>query len=163
MIISGLIRDILVVLMLLTFWKKIKDWAYPTFYRRPLRIYLRILAKQYFPLTWVCLAVWYFTVVQGCRRYPPGPYLEAFCFQPQSSLGNKIPQYLELRNTSNEHSSTKFDFLTKTILTSHLDIMIDRIALQQQALRLKDITPEMISTDDLSSSLGMSHVSAISI
>ena len=163
MIISGLIRDILVVLMLLTFWKKIKDWAYSIFCRRPLRTYLRILAKPYFLLTWVCLAVWYITVVQGCRRYPPGPYLEAFCLQPDYGLWNRMPSYLDPWNASNEHSSTKFDFHTKTILTSHLDIMVDRIALQQQALRLKDITPEMISTDDLSSSLGMSHVSAISI
>ena len=163
MIISGLIRDVLVVLILLTFRKKIKDWAYLIFYRRRSTTYLQVLVKRYFQITWVCLTVWYATVYQGCRRYPPGPYLEAFCFQPQSSLGNGTPQYLELRNTSNKHSSTKFDFHTKKIMTSHLDIIIDPIALQQQALRLKEITPEMISADDLSSSLGMSHVSAMSI
>lgn len=163
MIISGLIRDILVVLMLLTFWKKIKDWAYSIFYRRPLRTYLRILAKPYFLITWVCLAVWYFTVVQGCRRYPPGPYLEAFCFQPQSSFGNGMPWNHDHWNASNEHSSITFPRGTKTILTSHLAIAIARTDLQQQALRLKDTTPDIISMDDLSSSLGMLRVSTIPI
>ncbi len=168
-IIGGLIRDILVVLMLLTLWKKIEDRVYSIFYRRPLRNYLRVLVKLYFLLTWVCLAVWYVAVVHGCGRYPPGPYLEAFCLQPHYSRGDGMPQYLELWNASNEHwnasnedSSLRFSYDTKTILTSHIAIDIARIALQQQAFRLKDRAPEMISTDDLSSSLGMSRVSTIS-
>ena len=162
-IITGLIRDILIIFMLFTCWKKVEDRAYSMLYRRSLRTYLRKLAMQYFLLTWVCLAVWYVAVVQGCRRYPPGPYLEAFCLQPHSSLGNGMPSSLNLWNASNEHSSITFSHDTKTNLTSHLAIDIYRTALQQQALELKDITPEMISTDDLSSSLGMSHVSAISM
>ena len=151
--------------MLLTLWKKIEARVYSIFYRRPLGNYLRVLAKPYFLLTWVCLAVWYVAVVQGCGRYPPGPYLEAFCLQPHYSLGDGMPQYLELWNASNEHwnasnedSSLRFPYGTKTILTSHLAIDIGRIILQQQAFRLKDRTPEIISTDDLSSSLGMSRV-----
>lgn len=140
-----------------------EDWVYSVFYRNPWRTWLRILAIPYFLLTWGCLAVWYVAVVQGCRRYPPRPYLEAFCLQPHSSLGNGIPSSLNLWNASNEHSSITFSHDKKANLTSHLAMNIYRTALQQQAFRLKDITPEMISTDDLSSSLGMSHVSAISI
>ena len=149
------------MLMLLTFWKKIEGWVYIIFYRKPLRTYLRILAIPYFLLNWVFLAVWYAAVIQGCRRYPSRPYLEAFCMQPHSSLGNGTPRGLDLWNASNEHSSITTSRHTKTILTSHLAIDTARTALQQEAFRLKDITPEIISTDDLSSSLGMSHASTI--
>ena len=169
-IISGLIRDILVVFMLLTLWMKIKDRVYSILYRRPLKTYLRVLAIPCFLLTWVCLAVWYVAVVQGCGRYPSRPYLEAFCLQPHYSLGKGMPRYLELWNasnghwnTSNDNSSIRFSYGTKTILTSHLAIDIARIVLEQQEFTLKDMTPELIGTDDLSRSLGMSLVSTIAI
>lgn len=160
MIIIGLIRDILVVLMLLTFWKNIENWAYSIFYQKPLRTWLRILAIPYFLLSWVCLAVWYVAVVQGCMRYPPGPYVEAFCLQPYSSLRNGMPSSFNLWNASNGDSPIRFSRDMKTI---QLAMDIARTALQQQAFKLKDMTPEVISNDDLFSSMGMSHVSAISI
>ena len=81
-----------------------------------------------------------------------------------------MPRYLELWNASNGHwntsndtSSIRFSYGTKTILTSHLAIDIGRIVLEQQAFALKDMTPELIGTDDLSRSLGMSRVSTITI
>ena len=149
------------MLMLFTCWKKIEDRVSSIFHRRSLRTYLRVLVKQYFLLTWVCLAVWYVAVVQGCRRYPPNPYLEAFCFQPHSSLGNGTPWELDPWNASNEHSTITFSH--ETILTSHLGMDLVPTILQQQASRLKDTAPKIISTDNLSSSIGMLRVSMISI
>ena len=168
----GLILIIFIMLMFI--W--LTFWTYDILYRTPLRhrglephhrntiySYLGVLATQCFLLPWICLGLWYVAVAQACGRYPPGPYLEAFCLHPQSSLGNGTPWYLDLWNAGNEHSSITFSHSTETILLSNLAINEARSALQQQATRLKDTTPEIIGTDDLFSSLGMLQATTIPI
>ena len=132
------------------------------FFRRMLRSvwgeiedYLLVIAISCFLLPWVCLAAWYYAVVQGCVFYETRASLGSFCTKPHSSLGAGTPRYLDLWNASNAHPSNTLSQYTETILISHLTMYDARKALQQQALTLKVITPEIISIDDLSSSLGM--------
>ena len=168
----GLIQIIFVMLVFiwLTFWTHAilywTPWRHrglEPHHRNTIYTYFGVIAIQCFLLPWICRGLWYVAVVQGCGRYPPGPYLEALCLHPQSSLENRTPWYLDLWNAGNEHSSITFSHNTKTILTSHLAIEDAQIALQDQTSRLKDISSEIISTDDLSSSLGMSQAPTIPI
>lgn len=165
--------------MLLAFWKKIEDWAYAVFYRKPIRMhrhrglehrhldtvyaYLLPLLLLCFVFPWICLALWYFAVVQGCAFDTTRAYLEDFCLKPYSSLGTETPWYLDLWNASNTPSSNTLSQYTETILISHLVIDDTRIALQHQACRLNDMAPDTMRTEELFISLSMSHVLTVSI
>ena len=131
-------------------WGKIED-------------YLLVIAITCFLLPWVCLAAWYFAVVQGCASYETRSSLESFCMKPHSNLRAGTPWYLDLLNESNAHSSNTLSQYTETILISHLNITDARRALKQQDFRSKAITPGIISAYDLSSSLGMSQAPIIPI
>ena len=123
----------------------------------------KFLALTYFVIPWTFLAAWYLTVIQGCGYYAARPFVEALCLQPPFSLGNGTPWYLDLWDAGNVHSSITPSRNIETIMTSHLPIKYAGIALRQQVLDLKAVPSDTIRTDELISSLGMSHVLATSI
>ena len=124
--------------------------------------YLLLFLRVCFVFPWICLAVWYVAVVHGCAFYATRAYLEGFCLTPYSSLTAGKPWYLDLWDASDAHSSNTLSQYTETIMISHLAIDDARIALQQQAYRLKDMAPGTMITDDLVISLSMSHALTVS-
>ena len=64
------------------YWTPLRHRGLETHHRNTIYTYFGVLAIQCFLLPWICLGLWYIAVVQGCGRYPPGPYLEAFCLHP---------------------------------------------------------------------------------
>ena len=132
----------------MSFWGKIEN-------------YLPVIVLTCFLLPWVCLAAWYFAVVQGCASYETRSSLESFCMKRHANLGTGTPWYLDLSNESNADSSNTLSQYTETILISHLNITDARRGLEQQDFVSKAITPGTISAYDLSISLGMSQAPII--
>ena len=180
-LLSGLIRDFVVVLTLLTLWKKIENRAYSIFYRRPLRTYLRVLAVQYFLLPWICLGLWYVAVVHGCGRYPSGPHMDAFCLQPEPSPRNTTLWFSDLWNMSRTNSTINSSRDMEKVITGHLaieeatiipsrdmeKIITGHLAIEEAGMglrqgmeRLNDVPSDIVEVDELLNSLGKSHVLA---
>ena len=123
--------------MLFVLWKKIDDRAYSTFYQRPLRTYLRVLAIQYFLFCWICLGLWYVAVVHGCGRYSSGPYMDAFCLQPEPSPRNTTLWFSDLWNMCRTNSTINPSRDMEKIITGHLAIEEAGMGLRHGMERLK--------------------------
>ena len=116
--------------------------------------YLLPLSLLGFVFPWICLALWYLAIVQGCAIYTTRSYLEDFCLRPYSSLGTEKPWYLDLWNASDAPSSNTRSQHTETIMISGIATIHTQMVLRRQAY---DMAPHTIRTDELFTSLGMSH------
>ncbi len=99
--------------------KELKDHHLEEFY-----VYVRILFKGSYLLSWVILFLWYCTVRLGCTSQMFRPHLNSICLRPYVDPNAGLPWYLDYWDTSAESDDfpDTLSLSNEALMIGYLDI-----------------------------------------